>query len=92
VRYNGKTAERSLDVLRWGLVPFWARDVKTGFANVNARAEEGERKPAFREAFQRRRCLVPVDGFYEWAKTPASSAGIILLSVSGVIGGCECEP
>jgi putative SOS response-associated peptidase YedK len=70
VRYNAKTGERSLDVLRWGLVPFWAKDLKVGFANINARAEEVERKPAFREAFQRRRCLVPVDGFFEWAKTP----------------------
>jgi putative SOS response-associated peptidase YedK len=52
-------------------VPFWAKDIKVGFANINAKAEGIESKPAFREAFQRRRCLVPVDNFYEWKKTAA---------------------
>ena len=69
VRYDAKAGERSLDVMRWGLVPFWAKDIKVGFANINAKAEGIEGKPAFREAFQRRRCLVPVDNFYEWKKT-----------------------
>ena len=64
VRYDTRTGERSLDVTRWGLVPFWAKDIKVGFANINAKAEGIEGKPAFREAFQRRRCLVPVDNFY----------------------------
>jgi len=48
-------------------VPFWATDIKVGFSNINAKAEGIEGKPAFREAFQRRRCLVPVDTFYETA-------------------------
>jgi putative SOS response-associated peptidase YedK len=52
--------------MRWGLVPFWAKDIKVGFANINAKAEGIENKPAFREAFRQRRCLVPVDSFYEW--------------------------
>src|SRR5246500_1843661 len=65
VRYDTKAGERSLDVLRWGLVPYWAKDLKVGFANINAKAEGIESKPAFREAFQRRRCLVPVNNFYE---------------------------
>jgi putative SOS response-associated peptidase YedK len=69
VRYDVKAGERSLDMLRWGLVPFWAKDLKVGFANINAKAEGIENRPAFREAFQRRRCLVPVDSFYEWKKT-----------------------
>src|ERR1700747_2166002 len=69
VRYDAKAGQRSLDVMRWGLVPFWAKDIKVGFANINAKAEGIESKPAFREAFQRRRCLVPVDNFYEWQKT-----------------------
>jgi putative SOS response-associated peptidase YedK len=69
VRYDRKAGERSLDLLRWGLIPHWAKDIKVGFANINAKAEGIENKPAFREAFQRRRCLVPVDNFYEWAKT-----------------------
>jgi putative SOS response-associated peptidase YedK len=68
VRYDPKEHQRSLEVMRWGLVPFWAKDIKVGFANINAKAEGIENKPAFREAFRQRRCLVPVDNFYEWKK------------------------
>jgi putative SOS response-associated peptidase YedK len=50
-------------------VPFWAKDIKVGFANINAKAEGIENKPAFRETFQRRRCIVPVDNFHEWKST-----------------------
>jgi putative SOS response-associated peptidase YedK len=64
VRYDAKAGERSLDVMCWGLVPFCARDIKVGFSNINAKAEGIEGKPAFREVFQQRRCLVPVDNFY----------------------------
>ena len=71
VRFDARVGARSLDVLRWGLVPYWAKDLKVGFANINAKAEGIETRPAFREAFQRRRCLVPVDNFYEWKKTGA---------------------
>lgn len=56
VRYDRRAGERSLDVMRWGLVPFWAKDIKVGFANINAKAEGIEGEPAFHEAFQRRRC------------------------------------
>jgi putative SOS response-associated peptidase YedK len=69
MRFNPKEGQRSLDMMRWGLIPYWAKDIKVGFANINAKAEGIETRPAFREAFQRRRCLVPVDNFYEWAKT-----------------------
>jgi putative SOS response-associated peptidase YedK len=69
VHYDAKEGTRSLEVMRWGLIPYWAKDIKIGFSTINARAEEIESKPAFREAFQRRRCLVPVDNFYEWKKT-----------------------
>src|ERR1700704_6222847 len=69
VRYDARAGQRSLDVMRWGLVPFWAKDLKVGFANINAKAEGIENRPAFREAFARRRCLVPFDNFYEWKKT-----------------------
>src|SRR5437899_3791697 len=50
VRHDTKAGERSLDMLRWGLVPFWAKDLKVGFANINAKAEGIENRPAFREA------------------------------------------
>ena len=74
VRYDPKAGERSLDIMRWGLVPYWAKDLKVGFSNINAKAEGIESKPAFRDAFQRRRCLVPVDNFTSGKRSrPASS-------------------
>src|ERR1022692_4011924 len=57
-------AVRELRVVRWGLVPFWAKDVSIGSRLINARAETVSTKPAFRRAFARRRCLLPADGFY----------------------------
>src|ERR1700755_3400887 len=69
VRLDAKAGERSLDLLRWGQVPHWAKDLNVGFANINAKAEGIENRPAFREAFRARRCLVPGDNFYEWKKT-----------------------
>jgi putative SOS response-associated peptidase YedK len=87
VRYDRKTGERSLNLLRWGLVPYWAKDIKVEFANINAKAEGIETRPAFREAFQRRRCLVPVDSFYEWKKTPAGKQPYaIALADRGLMG------
>ena len=68
VRFNAKTGERSLDALRWGLVPYWAKDLSIGARLINARAETLATLPAFRDAFQRRRCLIPAGGFYEWQK------------------------
>ena len=57
---------RILDAYRWGLVPWFAKDVAVGSRQFNARAETLTERPAFREAFERRRLLVPIDGFYEW--------------------------
>ena len=57
---------RELVVMRWGLVPHWAKDASMGARMINARAETIADKPAFRDAFRQRRCLVPADGFYEW--------------------------
>ncbi|HEX6312445.1 MAG TPA: SOS response-associated peptidase [Acidimicrobiia bacterium] len=59
-----------LSLLRWGLVPSWAKDTKIGDRLINARAEAVADKPAFRGAFARRRCLIPADGFYEWRAVP----------------------
>ena len=58
---------RELALARWGLVPFWAKDPDFGAKTINARSETAARKPAFRAAFRYRRCLIPADGFYEWA-------------------------
>lgn len=57
---------RRLRVLRWGLVPSWAKDVKIGSRMINARADTAATKPAYRRALARRRCIVPADGYYEW--------------------------
>jgi putative SOS response-associated peptidase YedK len=57
---------------RWGLVPHWAKEINTGYSTINARAETVASKPAFRDAFKRRRCLIPADGFYEWQEKPGS--------------------
>jgi putative SOS response-associated peptidase YedK len=61
--------EPRLDLLRWGLVPFWAKEPSIGSRMINARGETVASKPAFRAALRRRRCLILADGFYEWKKT-----------------------
>jgi putative SOS response-associated peptidase YedK len=71
VRLNRDRGDREFALLRWGLVPFWAKDAKFGYSTINARAEEAASKPAFREALKKRRCLVPADAFYEWMKPHA---------------------
>lgn len=58
--------ENWLDTFHWGLVPFWAKDVSVGTRLINARAETVATKPSFRNAFKKRRCLIPADGFFEW--------------------------
>jgi putative SOS response-associated peptidase YedK len=57
---------RRLEMYRWGLIPSWAKDLSIGYRLINARAETLSEKPAFRQAFARRRCLILADGFYEW--------------------------
>jgi putative SOS response-associated peptidase YedK len=61
-------AGREIVTARWGLVPFWAKDLKVGYKMINAKAETVDEKPSFRNAFKSRRCLIPADGFYEWKK------------------------
>ncbi|MBS0640763.1 MAG: SOS response-associated peptidase [Acetobacteraceae bacterium] len=71
VRRHPETGERRLDLLRWGLVPHWAKDPKAVRMSINARSETLSSTPMFRDAWGRgRRCLVPADLFYEWQVTP----------------------
>ena len=68
-------AGRRIGVLRWGLIPPWAKDVALGSRLINARAETVSQKPAFRRAFRSRRCLVPADGFFEWKRVEEDGVG-----------------
>jgi putative SOS response-associated peptidase YedK len=63
-----RDGNREATMLRWGLIPLWAKDKSIGYKTINARAETVATAPAFREAFTARRCLVPASGFYEWLK------------------------
>ena len=85
LRCQGRRALLGLDAL--GLVPFWAKDINVGFANINAKAEGIQNRPAFREAFQRRRCLVPVDNFYEWVRRESR-----VCDCPAVPSGRTCRP
>lgn len=60
---------REMSFLKWGLIPSWAKDSSMGAKLINARSETITEKPSFREAFKRRRCIIPADGFYEWQRT-----------------------
>ncbi len=73
VRLNPGSDSREFAMQRWGLVPYCAKDAKLGYSTFNARAEEAARKPAFREALKKRRCLVPADAFYEWQQVDAQT-------------------
>ena len=60
---------REMTFYKWGLIPSWAKDTSMGARLINARSETVQEKPAFREAFKKRRCIIPADGFYEWQRT-----------------------
>ncbi len=98
---TGARAGRVVSVVRWGLVPSWAKDPGIGSRMLNARAESLAEKPAFRAAFARRRCLVPADGWFEWTPkrnepgkqayymTPAGGGGLVFAGLWEVWGSGE---
>ena len=73
LRMPDGTTHRQVSMLRWGLIPSWAKDRSIGNKLINARAETVHEKPSFRSAFQHRRCLVLADGYYEWKKLGTSA-------------------
>lgn len=81
---NSKEDGRELTMLRWGLVPFWAKDPSIGNRMINARAETVAEKPAYRAAYRRRRCLVLADGFYEWHKEGSGKTPYYITTANNV--------
>ena len=68
IRQNPKEPIRELSLMRWGLIPSWAKDSSGAAGMINARSETAGTKPAFRDALKSRRCVIPADGFYEWKR------------------------
>jgi putative SOS response-associated peptidase YedK len=73
IRQDVHEPRRELTLMRWGLVPNWAKDATAGYKMINARSETITLKPAFSEPFKKRRCLIPADGFYEWQRLDAKT-------------------
>ena len=69
IRQHPKEAVRQLSVMKWGLIPHWAKDPSIAMSTINAKSETAATKPTFRDPLKFRRCLIPADGFYEWKKT-----------------------
>jgi putative SOS response-associated peptidase YedK len=78
---RAQSGQRELRAFNWGLVPAWSKDVSQAAGMINARSETLAQKPAFREAFARRRCLIPTDGFYEWGTRPSGGKQPYLLTL-----------
>jgi putative SOS response-associated peptidase YedK len=72
-----------MQLMRWGLVPPWAKDESVGNAHINARSETLESRPAFREAFKKRRCLIPADSFFEWQERDGKGQPFRVMLKSG---------
>jgi len=96
IRQNHKTGERSLDLLHWGLIPYSCSDPRGGRKPINAKAETVAALPTFRDAYRLRRCILPVDGFYEWMSTKGGKqpyaiamADRSLFGIAGIWGELE---
>jgi putative SOS response-associated peptidase YedK len=72
IRQERTRPKRLASTMRWGLIPYWAKNASAGHKMINARAESISSRPAFQDALKKRRCLLPADGFYEWKKTGAA--------------------
>ena len=83
VRFNPDDVRRHLDVMRWGLIPLWAEDRTIGNKLFNARSETIAATPAFRDAYAKRRCLIPADGFYEWKQSVSGKEPYAIVPAEG---------
>jgi putative SOS response-associated peptidase YedK len=83
VRFNPDDARRHLDVMRWGLIPLWATERTIGNKQFNARAETAAAIPAFRDAYAKRRCIIPADGFYEWKQSVSGKEPYAIVPADG---------
>jgi len=72
IRQHPKEPGRQISLMKWGLVPNWARDASIASSTINAKSETASERPAFRDPFKYRRCLIPADGFYEWKRSGSS--------------------
>jgi putative SOS response-associated peptidase YedK len=82
VRLN-ENGRREITFFRWGLIPSWSKDISIGSRLINARAETVTDKPSFRNAFKRRRCLIPADGFFEWQKSNGKKQPMYIHAADG---------
>src|SRR2546426_9825608 len=72
IRQHRSQPKRIFGLMRWGLIPYWAKEPSIGLKTINAMSETAAEKPAFRDAMRWRRCLIPADGFYEWLRHEAA--------------------
>ncbi len=79
--------ERQMRMMRWGLVPFWAKDRSIGNRLINARAESAHEKASFKHALKSRRCIVPADGYYEWQKLNGSKQAMRIIDPASCLIG-----
>lgn len=84
-RVESDNGSRRIDLLRWGLVPFWAKEPFSGPPLINARSETAAKKPAFRSAYRYRRCLIPADGFYEWKRASGNKQPYFVSMADGMV-------
>src|SRR5258707_762815 len=84
IRQHPKEPIRIFSLMRWGLIPYWAKDPSIGLKTINAMSETAAAKPVFRDAFKYRRCLIPAEGFYEVKKSVRSKSRLIILERSRV--------
>ncbi|HEY0002261.1 MAG TPA: SOS response-associated peptidase [Actinoplanes sp.] len=85
VRVSQRRGERVLDSARWGLVPPWATDLRSGARMINARSETVATSPAFAPSFAKRRCLVPADGWFEWVRTGKQKQAFYMTPTDGSV-------